>query len=402
MVRPSRLDRVTSTRLGDGDGNGTVQYADLVLFQDQLGEDYTVWPSYEPGMILVSTAADELDADYSMGDLSLREALGLAASVGQPGHDTIVFLPTIDEIALSLGELSVSGNVTIAGPGADQLTISGNGSSRVFNVTGSATATIRDLRITDGWSQNGGAIANAGVLTIERSQIDGSSANAVGGGIYTSGGTVTLRDSTIADNHTNYVGGGIFFGSGSLLATNSTISGNAAAQGGGIFAAGAGVQLVNCTVTANRANVGSGIYSNTGTALHNSIVAGNLNSAGYPTTSDIGGYFASGSSYNLIGYDSNLGNGINNGVNHNMVGGQSGAPAIDPRLSALGYYGGPTMTHVLLSDSVAIDAGDNAVALSFGIDEDQRGEDRVVDWDGVGGDQIDIGAVELAVGEVYS
>ena len=42
---------------------------------------------------IVSTLADEDDGDHSPGDLSLREALGLAASTSNPGKDEIRFAP---------------------------------------------------------------------------------------------------------------------------------------------------------------------------------------------------------------------------------------------------------------------------------------------------------------------
>jgi hypothetical protein len=80
-----------------------------------------------------------------------------------------------------------------------------------------------------------------------------------------------------------------------------------------------------------------------------------------------------------------------------LAGGQSAG------LASLGDYGGPTKTHALLSNSAAIDAGDNAVALAYLLDQDQRGLDRIVDWDEDEFEaRVDIGAVELAFDEVYS
>src|SRR5262249_28267274 len=114
------------------------------------------------------------------------------------------------------------------------------------------------------------------------------------------------------------------------------------------------------------------------------------------------GTFHSTSAYNLIGYDSSLTNGINHGTNGNQIGGESGGAAIDAKLAALAYCGGTVKTHRLLSTSTAIDGGDNAVASAYGLDEDERGLDRIVDWDGTGGDRVDLGAVELAFGEIYS
>lgn len=60
---------------------------------------------------------------------------------------------------------------------------------------------------------------------------------------------------------------------------------------------------------------------------------------------------------------------------------------VDPGLEPLADNGGPTQTHLLTADSVALDAGDPAVAGAPATD--QRGELRIA------GDAIDIGAVEM-------
>ncbi|NJL59398.1 MAG: DUF4347 domain-containing protein, partial [Desulfobacteraceae bacterium] len=70
---------------------------------------------------------------------SLRDAIATAANAGtHPGDDEIVFSGVTSSIQLS-SELSISdstGKVTITGPGADKLTVSGNSASRVFNISG--------------------------------------------------------------------------------------------------------------------------------------------------------------------------------------------------------------------------------------------------------------------------
>src|ERR1700730_11054290 len=64
------------------------------------------------------------------GTGSLRDAINTAA----PG-DTIMFnLSLPATIALTTGEVDISQNLTIAGPGANLLTVSGNNSSRAFSV----------------------------------------------------------------------------------------------------------------------------------------------------------------------------------------------------------------------------------------------------------------------------
>ena len=63
-------------------------------------------------------------------------------------------------------------------------------------------------------------------------------------------------------------------------------------------------------------------------------------------------------------------------------------------LGPLADNGGPTLTHVLLLGSPAIDAGDNTLAVDedgVPLANDQRGEG----FDRVFGDGVDIGAFEL-------
>ena len=53
---------------------------------------------------------------------------------------------------------AITDSVTINGPGANQLSVSGNDASRVFDISGSASVTIAGLTITDGLATSGGGI----------------------------------------------------------------------------------------------------------------------------------------------------------------------------------------------------------------------------------------------------
>ena len=68
----------------------------------------------------------------------------------------------IDEADIT-EEASFQEDLDIDGPGADQLTVSGNHASRIFSISGGATVTIAGLTITDGrvvGDNGGGAILN--------------------------------------------------------------------------------------------------------------------------------------------------------------------------------------------------------------------------------------------------
>src|SRR6187431_3293219 len=79
---------------------------------------------------------------------SLRQAISDNNALG--GGNTIVFSNIVTgTITLSGGELLVTRDVNIVGPGDKVLTISGNNASRVFHLTNS-TANISGLTIANG------------------------------------------------------------------------------------------------------------------------------------------------------------------------------------------------------------------------------------------------------------
>jgi hypothetical protein len=111
---------------------------------------------------------------------SLRQAIINAVS-----GDTINFSIT-GTITLTSGELLINKNLTINGPGASVLAISGNNSSRIFNIT-AGDVLVTGITIQDGnpgSGSNGGGILvrNNTNLTISNSVIRDNEAG-VGGGI---------------------------------------------------------------------------------------------------------------------------------------------------------------------------------------------------------------------------
>ena len=66
------------------------------------------------------------------------------------GDNIIVFANELHgTITLTSGELLISNSVTITGPGANKLAVSGNNASEVFNISG-ASASMSGLTITQG------------------------------------------------------------------------------------------------------------------------------------------------------------------------------------------------------------------------------------------------------------
>src|ERR1051325_8720027 len=162
--------------------------------------------------IVVTSTADD-------GPGSLRQALGIASN-----RDTINITVT-GTIVLTSGELLITKSVTIRGPGAVSLSVSGGGASRIFHITPNLVVTISGLTITNGNASNlGNFPANSG------------------GGISNDHSNLIVSDCVLSNNNA-LAGGGIFSnskdgGNASVTIINSSFSGNSALYGGGVFSGG--------------------------------------------------------------------------------------------------------------------------------------------------------------------
>jgi predicted outer membrane repeat protein len=247
------------------------------------------------GERVVTTTADD-------GAGSLRQALAEAL----PG-DTITFNLTPPATITLNSRLVINKNVSIDGPGADQLTIRadvgpGTGfasyGDHIFEVQASSSAVISGVQLVGGaWMGVAGGIDNAGALTVRESVIregrargihntgaltvTGSTVEACqtandGAGIFNAG-TLILEESLLVNNeasdeHAIYVGGGLY-NNGVVTITRSTIRANEAGNGGGIFneigVEGGRLTMIESTISSNSAfseGHGGGLY-NSGTAI---------------------------------------------------------------------------------------------------------------------------------------
>src|SRR5262245_45374894 len=155
-------------------------------------EDRTV-----PAVFTVNSTADDTTANDGL--MTLREAI-LAANNTPQEADTIQFSVTGPTVTLGGKLPELSSDITITGPGAKLLAISGAGSYRIFAINSSVTATISGLTLSHGYdSGNGGGIYNQGTLRLTDCALSGNTAGDSGGGIYNSG-TLKLTDCTISSN----------------------------------------------------------------------------------------------------------------------------------------------------------------------------------------------------------
>jgi hypothetical protein len=229
------------------------------------------------------------NADSGAG--SLRDTIAAAQS-----GDTIVFDPSLayETISLSSGPLALSSNLTIDGPGAGVLAISGNNASQLFTLSGTAQVTLSNLTLTGGMSSQGGAVFIGGTaaLTLDsdilsaNQALGDSNGNALGGAVYDSAGaSLTVKNSLLVNNQTNGTNesfGGAIANAGSLSITGATFASNAAlgsttevaskpgaSQGGAIGNLdGSACTIQLSTFTGNQA-LGSGTGNALGGAIAN-------------------------------------------------------------------------------------------------------------------------------------
>ena len=306
-------------------------------------------------------------------DCTLRDAVYNANM--NAGFDTIHFASGLSgTITLDGSEIAVNtGNLGIYGPGARLLTISGGGSSRIFNDSGVDLA-VSGLTLTGGnTSGYGGAISEtSGSLTVLDSTISGNTAGAEGA-LYAGYGTFGLQRSTVTAN----TGGGVRTRHSTDTIRDSTISVN---PGIGIHSSFGVAHIYNSTIAANQ---NEGVYAFTENV---SLVSDVLADAG--VSNDINGTSSSFSAgFSLIETPGSTGFTT---TNPNITG-------VDPSLGPLANNGGPTDTNRPSNTSALLDKGSGTL-------NDQRGQPRPFDIAGVpsavGGNGADIGAVELQAADL--
>jgi hypothetical protein len=332
-----------------------------------------------------------------------------------PGGATIEFAlsPPCTTITPA-STMDIGENLTISGPGASALTVSGGGTQVIFDVVGVPSyvnATISGLTLEDGHSSNyGGAIYNYdATLNVTDSTLAGDIAADGGGAIYSySNATLNVTDSTLSDDSAtggSYEYGGTIDNYGTMTVTGSTFSGDSADLGGGIFDDGHAVSITNSTFSGDSAAEGGGGFfasDAAATTIENSTFVGSTETGLVvdQTPLSLGGTIVADSASGGDCYidDSpltDLGDNLADDSTCELTAGSDlpdTSAGLDP--SGLENNGGPTQTVALEPGSAAIDQVNNASLCPA---TDQRGAPRSVPCD-IGAYDTDWGpAIEVDV-----
>jgi hypothetical protein len=232
------------------------------------------------GPVAVSAATYTVSNLNDSGPGSLRQAINDAN--GTLGTSTINFSVS-GTIPVTSGELNIISSLKISGPGSGSLTVSGNNTSRIFNVNANHV-TISGITIQNGSTgSSGGGINNAGSLTVRDCTITGNSAGASFGGGINNDGTLDIYNTTISNNFGGLAGGAIN-NYGALTIMGSAIYGNTSpSYGAGINSNGT-LTIIGSTLTSNTGTSscrGGGLLNSGGTVqISGSSISSNTSGSG--------------------------------------------------------------------------------------------------------------------------
>jgi len=278
--------------------------------------------------LTVTNTADE-------GPGSLRNAVSGVCPDG-----VVTFAPALAGETIYLSrEIVLDKPVTIDGSGPSaRVNLSGNGATRLFALKDTAVVTMTQLSLTEGYAvyhprylYYGGAIYNAGVLTLREMLFTNNSAADSGGAVYSAygsrlwvdtsefyhnaagedggalyvyfnntvaavtdsifmnnnaknggamtsqGAALTVTHSSIAENYSTSNGGGLYMYEGVVTLVDCTLTGNQASYGGGFYGFGSTVSLTNTQILTNTASGygGAGFSSEGQLTIAHSVIGGN-------------------------------------------------------------------------------------------------------------------------------
>ncbi|MGI9242545.1 MAG: Ig-like domain repeat protein [Verrucomicrobiales bacterium] len=312
------------------------------------------------------------------GEGTLRQAL-LNAN-GFPGADVIQFGPGVaGTVLITGGELLVSSELSIIGPGSGLLTISGDldqsgdpsqGETRVFRIDDGDFDTVTDVTLS-GLTISGGValgeiyptnaggailnygeslhldqvtvshnsarfgagIENGGDLVVTRSIFASNEAVELGGGIDNFGSKLNVSDTTFSDNIAGFGGGGIE-NTGSAIIHGSTFVRNSAVKlAGAIDNFGGDLEIANSTVSGNESQIGGGLVHEAGLmSIINCTVVGNT--ANLSQNANVGGgVYLTDTPNTTVKLDNSIVAGNVRVVGQSMIPSDLGGLAVSPQSS---------------------------------------------------------------------
>ena len=237
---------------------------------------------------------DEVDEDGGasldgVGYATLAEAIG--AANGEAGADIMVCPGVLPSETI---ELTGAEDLVIRGAGAAATQIRSAGGEPVFDLSGSARLSLRELAVQGSTSAAALRVSGSAVLGLVDAEVsdnpggglrmtveagrpapettltrvlvaDNGGPTVLGGGLSMTGGLLTLADSEVRDNDASF-GGGLHAIGGELQVVDTPFTSNTAVEaGGGLFLRATTATATRSAVTGNEALEGAGLAVASGT-----------------------------------------------------------------------------------------------------------------------------------------
>ena len=190
------------------------------------------------GFVVITTPCIEVGTSIILnsndnGPGSLRELVS-----GSCRNDTLVFDASTNghPIVLSSGQITLHKDIVITGIDSASTIIDGGDLGRIFNIAPGVTVTLNGVKLQNGKTKEGGAIYNAGDLTLNTVLLTNNKAEISNPG-HTKGGAI-------------YNKGIIAMNNSSLITNSATSIENSNSYGGAIYNAGT-ITMVSCIANGN-------------------------------------------------------------------------------------------------------------------------------------------------------
>ncbi len=248
------------------DGSMSDTFAFKYVMQNSQNNTGSAQAGVATAFFEVNSLSDAGTSGCDSTECTLREAIDAAANDGEPSD--IAFARDLSGTITTNSTLTIDSiDLSINGPGANNITISGDNSHRVLLVSsGSERFTLSGVTISDGMTgsgeQGGGIfIAQATETMLENIRVSNNESASNGGGIYAQGAGFTLRNSEVSHNIAGIAGGGVglngFFGN-DVTIENVTISNNQSNNpGAGLAVVANSGQNVNLRFVTSAFNTGN-------------------------------------------------------------------------------------------------------------------------------------------------
>ena len=210
----------------------------------------------------LAVPADPVRAAGTVGTGSAASCTESALDAALIGGGTVTFNCGAGAATITLtAQKAIFQDTALDGGGT--ITLSGGGTTGLFQVGAAVILRLSNLALTDGMMNQGGAIDNAGVLSVTKCSLSNNQAS-MGGAVF-NGPTamVTIASSVVSNNRAPAALAGAIENEGTMVISSTTLAGNFGGLDGGAIINSGTLTIEGCTFEMNQSAGPGGAIVNT-------------------------------------------------------------------------------------------------------------------------------------------